>query len=200
MTRKPGSWKEERQEELRRLEPPLQASAERAFDPENASDCRVLRVSTKMLDHQFETIDDTEYIVTVENASEYYLALNVKVQANLALTPVGDESSPGDTHVTPDGDLLIELIPDEQYIECLKPKTSKPLHFRAISRGAKVGCYRVNVVLDYSIVYWDGRPATLRRTFLLPVGVPPEGIIRAGTRPLRQPDSETNRGKENEHE
>lgn len=199
MTKPPSSWKKERNEDLRRLDLNVEGPGGRVFDPAHASDCRVLRVSTEMADDAFGTVDDTEYIVNVENASQYYLALNVRVRADLTPTPMETAGVPDEDNQAPDGNLLIELIPGEQYIECLKPQASKKLRYRAISRGAAAGCYRIDVALDYSIVYWDGRPAAQRRTFLLPVGVSPRGIIRAGTRPLPT-DPEIYRGKENDHE
>jgi hypothetical protein len=199
MTKPPSSWKQERQKDLRHLDLKAEAPAGKVFDPANASDCRVLRVSTEMADLSFGTIDDTELIITVENASQYYLALNVRVQVDLALKPLESTAASDDANMAPDENLLIELIPNEQHIECLMPQASRRLHYRVISRGTEIGCYKFGVALDYSIVYWDGRPAALRRTFLLPVGVPPKGIIRSGTRPLPT-DREIYRGKENDHE
>jgi hypothetical protein len=199
MTKRPSSWTKERNDDLRRLDLPVEAPAGRVFDPANASDCRVLRVSTEMADDAFGTVDDTEYIVNVENTSQYYLALNVRVQVDLTPTPLEASEAPDEDNRAPDGNFLVELIPNEQHIECLRPQAGKKLRYRVISRGAAAGCYRIDIALDYSIVYWDGRPAAQRRTFLLPVGMSPKGIIRSGTRPLPT-DPEIYRGKENDHE
>jgi hypothetical protein len=192
MKKKPSSWTDDRKDDLRRLDIGIKVPIGKEFDPSSAADCRVLQVSTEMADHQLGTDDDTEYVVRVENASEYYLALNIRVRVSLP-----PEVMAADT--TPDGTVLLELIPDEQYIECLPPRASKALRYRAIARGVEEGCYKIDVELDYSIVYWDGRPAAQRRTFLLPVGVPAKGYIRAGTRPLPT-ISEIYQGKKNEDE
>ncbi|MCG8417533.1 MAG: hypothetical protein MJE77_06260 [Proteobacteria bacterium] len=188
MTKLPPSWKGG----IGRFDLDIEPPGGAVFDPSTAANCRVLEISTEMTDHDFGTDDDTEYVITVKNASNYYLALNIEVCITLAPEVLQDNTMP-------DGNCLIELIPNEQIIECLKPQSTKALHYRAITRGVKADCYEIDVKLNYDVVYWDGRPACQHRKFLLPVGVSPTGIIRAGTRSLRSKHT-IDQDKENDHE
>jgi hypothetical protein len=143
----------------------LASRDEQPFDPDVTRDRDVLTVEAATSDQTFGTQDDTRYILTLRNKSQYYIAEDIHVTAAVA-------SSAHDLITLPDGNAALIILPREQHVSCIDPGKDKQVVFMAIARGTQPGLYPVDVTVAYRLIYWDGRHAQATFRQELPVQGP----------------------------
>lgn len=174
----------------------LASHPDKPFDPDVTRDCDVLTVEVSLSDQTFGTQDDTRYILTLRNRSQYYIAEAIHVTVAFA------DSAQG-LITLPDGNASLSIIPSEQHVACIDPGEEKQLVFVAIARGPKPGLYPVDITVAYRLIYWDGRRASATFRNDLPVLSPDQCVdsprIESPAHTPRQPIAQRSHAMSDQH-
>lgn len=136
------------------------------FEPMYATNDNVIAVQHALRDDEFDTQDDTCYVVRLTNQSSAYVVRDLLVRPVLQLPP--EALLP----VRGDGQELFSIVPDEQKIARLAPTDHCDVAFMLFTRGIKQGVYVVDLQIDYRLVYHEERSASTTRRLPIAVGVP----------------------------
>lgn len=118
-------------------------------DPKRQTACYGQNPDTKEIESHFSTDDKAVFEVTLTNVSHHHL----KHVHLTGIRIVNEQGEPADKRL-PDGNLLMEIVPEDSYFGDLAPHEHQTKHLSLVTRGVEPGSYAVKMKADYDIVQW----------------------------------------------